>query len=71
MNVDTVLVERYGYLGGMATGGFALWIDRQTDWQGKRLIAGFAAELLDRLPGEAVLGPPKEVWGLGWPCCYY
>jgi len=63
LNVDTVLVERYGYLGGMSTGGFVLWIDRQTDWQGNRVIAGFAAELLARLPCEAILAPPKEIWG--------
>jgi hypothetical protein len=63
LNADTVLVERYGYLGGMSTGGFVLYIDRQTDWQGNRVVAGFAAELLGRLPQEAILGPPKEVWG--------
>ncbi len=63
LGADTVLIERYGYLGGMSTGGFVLYIDRQTDWRGKRVIAGFAAELLDRLPREAILAPNKEHWG--------
>ena len=63
LGADTVLVERYGHLGGMSTGGFVLWIDRMTDWQGRQVIAGFANDPLDRLPRDAVLGPPPEVWG--------
>lgn len=63
LGADTVLVERYGYLGGMSTGGFVLWIDRMSDWSGRQVIAGFANDLLDRLPKEALLGPPNEVWG--------
>lgn len=63
MGADTVLVERYGHLGGMSTGGFVLWIDRMSDWDGKQVITGFASELLDRLPSDAILGPPDELWG--------
>jgi hypothetical protein len=63
LGADTMLVERYGHLGGMSTGGFVLWIDRMTDWQGRQVIAGFANDLLDRLPRDAVLGPPPELWG--------
>jgi glycine/D-amino acid oxidase-like deaminating enzyme len=63
LGADTMLVERYGHLGGMSTGGFVLWIDRMTDWQGRQVIAGFANDLLDRLPPEAVLGPPPALWG--------
>ena len=50
LGADTMLVERYGHLGGMSTGGFVLWIDRMTDWQGRQVIAGVANDLLDRLP---------------------
>ena len=32
---DTVLVERYGHLGGLATGGHVCFIDRMTDWDGR------------------------------------
>jgi hypothetical protein len=60
---DTVLVERYGHLGGMSTGGFVTFIERMTDWSGRQVIVGFANDILDRLPREAVLGPPDELWG--------
>ncbi len=63
LGADTMLVERYGHLGGMSTGGFVLWIDRMTDWQGRQVITGFANDLLDRLPKDAVLGPPADLWG--------
>lgn len=63
LGADTVLVERYGYLGGMSTGGLVLYIDRQTDWRGNLVIAGFATEILDRLPRKAILGPDKKHWG--------
>lgn len=60
---DTILVERYGHLGGMSTGGFVVWIDRMTDWEGKQVISGFARDLLDRVPQDAILGPADEIWG--------
>lgn len=60
---DTILVERYGHLGGMSTGGFVLWIDRMTDWKGEQVIAGFADEIFERLPEDAVMGPEKAIWG--------
>lgn len=63
MGADTILLERYGHLGGMSTGGFVLWIDSLTDWSGEQIIAGFANEVLDRMPREALLGPPDELWG--------
>lgn len=63
LGADTILVERYGHLGGMSTGGFVVWIDRMTDWEGRQVITGFANDLLDRLPREAVLGPPDTLWG--------
>jgi hypothetical protein len=63
MGADTILLERYGHLGGMASGGFVLWIDRMTDWTGKQVIAGFANDLLDRMPKEGLLGPPDQLWG--------
>lgn len=63
LGAETLLTERYGHLGGMSTGGFVVWIDRMTDWSGRQVITGFANDLLDRLPGDAILGPPAPLWG--------
>ena len=60
---DVVLLERYNHLGGLSTGGLVIWIDRMTDWQGQLVIRGFAEELFDRLPSDAVAGPPPAEWG--------
>ncbi len=60
---DVVLLERYNHLGGLSTGGLVLWIDRMTDWEGNLVIRGFAEELFDRLPPEAIAGPSRSEWG--------
>jgi hypothetical protein len=60
---EVMLVERYNHLGGLSTGGLVLWIDRMTDWTGKRVIAGLARDYMDRLPNEAVMGPADVDWG--------
>jgi flavin-dependent dehydrogenase len=56
---DVVLVERHNHLGGLSTGGLVIWIDRMTGWSGEPVIRGIGEELLDRLPKEAVAGPPR------------
>ncbi len=63
LGADTMLVERYGHLGGLSTGGLVIWIDRMTDWTGRPIITGFASELFERLPKAAVAGPPRADWG--------
>jgi 2-polyprenyl-6-methoxyphenol hydroxylase-like FAD-dependent oxidoreductase len=63
MGADVTLLERYNHLGGLSTGGLVIWIDRMTDWEGKLVIRGFAEELLDRLPADAVAGPSRAEWG--------
>src|SRR5262244_397120 len=60
---DVMLLERYGYLGGLSTGGLVIWIDRMTDWDGRQVIAGFAHEMLNRLPADAVAGARPHDWG--------
>jgi hypothetical protein len=60
---DVCLLERYNHLGGLSTGGLVIWIDRMTDWSGQLVIRGIAEELLDRLPPDAIAGPPREDWG--------
>src|SRR6478609_1564595 len=60
---DVVLLERYNHLGGLSTGGLVIWIDRMTDWSGQQVIRGIANDLLDRLPKDALAGPPRGQWG--------
>ena len=60
---DVMLLERYNHLGGLSTGGLVIWIDRMTDWEGRLVIRGFAEELFDRLPADAVAGPSRAEWG--------
>ncbi len=60
---EVVLLERYNHLGGLSTGGLVIWIDRMTDWEGRQVIRGFAEEVFDRLPVDAIAGPDKADWG--------
>ena len=46
---DTVLVERYGHLGGLATGGLVILIMPMSDESGKQQIAGLCQEMIERL----------------------
>ena len=60
----TVLVERYGHLGGMATGGLVILIPHLSDGSDKLVIAGQQKEWLDRLEAlGGVLRPPSEAIG--------
>ncbi len=60
----TVLIERYGYLGGMGTGGLVTIIPQLADFTGKQQIAGITQEWIDRLATRnAVDMPKKEHWG--------
>jgi hypothetical protein len=63
LGADVLLVERYGHLGGLATGGLVFWIDRMTDWDGNLVIAGYANDIFERLPADAFDGPGEELWG--------
>jgi len=60
---DVVLLERYNHLGGLSTGGLVIWIDRMSDWSGQLVIRGFAEEIFNRLPEDAVAGPDRQDWG--------
>ncbi len=63
LGAKVVLLERYNHLGGLSTGGLVIWIDRMTDWTGQLVIRGFAEELFERLPPDAVAGPGRDEWG--------
>jgi hypothetical protein len=61
---STVLVERYGHLGGMATGGLVTIIPNLSDISGAQHIAGICQEIVDRLDAKgAAHYPRKEDWG--------
>jgi hypothetical protein len=61
---ETVLIERYGHLGGMATGGLVILIPHLSDGSDKLVIAGQQKEWLDRLePLGGVLQPPRDAIG--------
>jgi hypothetical protein len=49
MGVDVTLVERYGYLGGLATGGLVLGIFPLYDRDKKQVIFGIGEELMKKL----------------------
>jgi hypothetical protein len=60
----TVLVERYGALGGLATGGLIILLLTLDDGEGRPVIAGICQELIDRLTSlGACVQPPREEWG--------
>lgn len=64
----TVLVERYGHLGGLATGGLVIAIPGMSDHTGEQLIAGICQEWVDRLePLGGTLHPRKEDLGSSDP----
>jgi len=49
MGVDVTLVERYGYLGGLATGGLVLGIFPLYDRSNKQVIYGIGEEFMKKL----------------------
>ena len=61
---DTVLIERYGHLGGMGTGGLVTIIPCLSDFDGNMQIAGINQEWIERLDKrEACMYPRPEIWG--------
>ncbi|MCR3923005.1 MAG: FAD-dependent oxidoreductase [Firmicutes bacterium] len=60
----TVLVERYGHLGGLATGGLVIMLLLMSDGTNEPQIAGLCQEWIDRLDAVGgVLYPSKEELG--------
>jgi len=61
---DTVLMERYGCLGGMATGGLVMVIMPMSDGTNEQQIGGLCQEVIDRLDHtESAIHPKKEDLG--------
>ena len=65
----TILLERYGHLGGMATGGLVNIIPNLANIYGEECIGGFCEEFIQRLVKreDAACMPPKESWGKPGP----
>jgi hypothetical protein len=64
----TILLERYGHLGGMATGGLVNIIPNLADIYGQQHIGGFCQEVIDRLAARgAACYPDKACWGKNVP----
>ena len=64
----TILLERYGHLGGMATGGLVNIIPNLGNIYGEHLIGGFCQELIERLSARnGASFPDKSDWGKGTP----
>jgi ribulose 1,5-bisphosphate synthetase/thiazole synthase len=51
LGVDVTIVERYGYLGGLATGGLVLAIFPLYDRNNRQVILGIGEEMMKRLDG--------------------
>src|SRR5690242_11690020 len=46
---DVILVERLGYLGGLATGGLIALLLTLDDGRGRQVVGGLCQEITDRL----------------------
>jgi 2-polyprenyl-6-methoxyphenol hydroxylase-like FAD-dependent oxidoreductase len=61
---DVLMVERHGYLGGLATGGLILLLLTLDDGRGRQAVAGLCQELTERLVARgAAWHPPRSEWG--------
>lgn len=60
----SMLVERYGSLGGLASNGLIILLLTLDDGRGRQVIAGLCQEMVDRLAArQAALFPPRDEWG--------
>ena len=61
---QTMLVERYGTLGGIATGGLVILLLTLDDGAGRQMVRGLCQEITDRLAARgAALFPLAGEWG--------
>jgi succinate dehydrogenase/fumarate reductase flavoprotein subunit len=61
---DVLLVERYGALGGLATGGLIVLLLTLDDGRGRQAVAGLCQELTERMQRRgAAHFPPRAQWG--------
>jgi len=60
---QVLLLERFGYLGGLASGGLIILLLTMDDGAGRQAVAGLCQEMVERVERrDAVYYPPKEMW---------
>lgn len=60
---DTLLVERFSYTGGLATGGLIVLLLTMDDGAGRQAVAGLCQEIVERMEArDAVHYPKKSDW---------
>lgn len=60
---DVMLLERFSYIGGLATGGMIILLLTMDDGAGKQAVGGLCQEIVDRMERRnAVYYPPKDHW---------
>ena len=61
---DVLLVERHGYLGGLATGGLIILLLTLDDGRGRQAVAGLCHEAVGLLDARgAAFHPGRDEWG--------
>ena len=61
---EVMLVERYGYLGGLATGGLIILLLTLDDGRGHQAVKGLCQEVTERMARRgAAHHPPANEWG--------
>src|SRR5262250_2149364 len=61
---EAILVERLGYLGGLATGGLIILLLTLDDGRGRQVVGGLCQEVTDRLAKRGgAFFPPRAEWG--------
>src|SRR5437773_4077913 len=56
---EVTLLERYGYLGGLASGGMVLVLDDMCG-EGEVSVGGIALEIIDRMQRMGACVPPPK-----------
>src|SRR5579875_2760042 len=61
---EVILVERLGYLGGLATGGMIILLLTLDDGRGRQVVGGLCQEITERLVRRsAAYFPHRAEWG--------
>lgn len=60
---ETLLVERFSYTGGLATGGMIILLLTMDDGAGKQAVGGLCQEIVERMEARGgIYYPPRDQW---------
>jgi 2-polyprenyl-6-methoxyphenol hydroxylase-like FAD-dependent oxidoreductase len=60
---EVLLIERFSYVGGLATGGLIILLLTMDDGAGRQTVGGLCQEIVDRMERRnAVYYPPRDQW---------